>query len=634
MRVEGLCNRDVPCSGRQGSRRTQTARGGVRVGMLFAVCVLSAACNRPSALVPSNGVIRLGNSAAHLSLGSVSRPVLEGLDAERSLEIPSIGGGTLEVAAGVVPAKDGSRSNGRCRVSFTAKGPATPTMQSVVFELDVKPEDRWTETRVDLPAAPSGAILKMDCEHPDAVVWAQPLLFPDSAVPSAPLVIVLSLDTLRADHVTGFGNPATATPALASLASEGVPFTAATSPYTWTLPSHFALFYSRMYGFPPNVGPLPGLAGLLAERGFATAGFTGGGFVSASLHFDLGFDRYADYNASTYGRTEIDLLPEVLDDAGNWIAEHESSPSFVFLHTYAIHDPPPGQRVQFIANEAHPVAELTPEQVVVARDYYSQLAGRVDKILAPFFENLKVIAKSRPTMLVVLSDHGEAFREHGNLRHGLSGPNVTLHDELVHVPMIFWAPGIVGARQPVTFPFSLLDVAPTLLASAGVDVPPSMVGRNFWALLRGGPWQFVERYRSRWDDAVVSYKSSGWGVPGSWASRTASRKRIVRVRAAAEKANVETYDLGADPGERNNLAERDRYQFAVAAIDELRELLGRLVIHPTDPGGGLPVCPHCSFDDIEMFWELVLRHPGEAAGAGRPIDPATQQRLRALGYVD
>jgi arylsulfatase A-like enzyme len=634
MRVGNRSQRNVPHPKRAASRCTPPIRGVARAGLLLAACILSAACDRPAAFAPSGGAIRLGPSAVHRMAGSVSRPVLDGMGGSLSVEAAPLAGGTLELAATVVPAEDGSRSNAHCRVSFVANGPTAAAARPVVVELDVKPEDRWTETTLRVPAAPSGAILTMDCPEPGSVAWAQPLLLAGTAATRAPLLIVLSLDTLRADHVTGFGNPAKATPALARLASEGVAFTAAASPYTWTLPSHWSLFYSRMYGFPPGTPPLAGLASLLAERGFATAGFTGGGFVSARLHFDLGFDRYTDYNASASGRAEIDLLPEVLGDAGDWIEDHASSPSFVFLHTYAMHDPPPSERNRLFRTEAEPAIELTAEQVAVAREYYGELAGRLDTILAPFFEKLKTVAKDRPTMLVVLSDHGEAFREHGNLRHGVSGPDVTLHDELVHVPMIFWAPGVVGAREAMTYPFSLLDVAPTLLASVGVDSPPGMVGRNFWPLLRGGLSLSGERDQSRWNDAAVSYKSSGWGVPGAWASRTATRKRIVRVRAAAGTANVEAYDLDADPGERVNLAESDRRGFAVAAIDELKELLGRLEIDPTEKSGGLPLCPHCAFEDIERFWDLVLPNAGAAAGQSRPIDPATQQRLRALGYLN
>jgi len=610
--------------GRSGTIRPMAA--------LVAACLAATACNRSAAFDARAATVRLGRSADHLRIGGVSRPILDQPRGRVSIEVPAMDGCTLELAAAPAPATGVAPAKPRhCRASFDARTSSSP----LVREFDIDDEHRWSEIHVALPTSSQGATLTLECEDPASVVWAQPLLLPSVSATSAPLIIVLSLDTLRADHVTGFGTPAIPTPSLAAIASEGIALTAAVSPYTWTEPAHFSLFYSRLYGFPPTTRPVAGLVSRLSDAGFATAGFTGGGFVGSDFHFHVGFDRYAEYTDP--GKSDIDSFPGVLADAGQWIEDHKAAPSFVFLHTYAVHELPPSELENHGAGLFPPTVKVSPQELETAREFYGQLVGRVDAALAPFFAKLRTIADERATLLVVLSDHGEAFREHGNFRHGSSGSNVTLHDEVIHVPMMFWAPGIIPAKRVSTYPFSLLDVAPTLLAAVGLSAPPSMVGRDFWPLLHGQWGRVLARHRSGWDTPVVSYKDAGLDAPAAWSTRTAALKRIVNRPRKPGPQDVEIYDLATDPGERINLAARAPADTLATVVSELKEPLSRVEAGAPATGEALPVCPHCKWESFAAFWETVLppREVKSGDGSAEPtLDPETRKRLQALGYLN
>jgi arylsulfatase A-like enzyme len=535
----------------------------------------------------------------------------------------------LEVAAVTTEAKE---ANGpvHCRAEV-AIGDSSPPL---ILGVDVSREKRWTERSLSVPSAPAGATLTLSCDE-STVVWAQPLLLPAAA--PAPLVVLLSLDTLRADHVTGFAEPAIPTPALAAIGGEGLRFRAAASPYTWTYPSHFALFYSHLYGFSPARRPLIGLAEALGNAGYATAGFTGGGFVGAEYHFERGFDRYAEYDSASVDGNEIAVLPSVLADAERWIDGHAASPSFLFLHTYAVHQVPPGEREQKDYGFLVSGQGVTPEKAETARRFYGDLVGRLDAALTPFFDRLRRLAAERPVLLVVLSDHGEAFSEHHNFRHGSSGSLVTLHDELVHVPMMFWSPGIVKPGRESKHPFSLLDVAPTLYAALGVKAPAGVEGRDFWPLVADEWGQTLAGLQSDWSDAVVSYRDTGMDAPAAWSMRTAELKRIVSPSGFPGVVTNEVYDLAADPAEKVDLAAQDRVGSAATAMDELGKLLRRLGVAGEAAVDGFPVCPDCALERRRAYWASVLPDGALAPRGGDTepeLDPDTRKRLQALGYLN
>lgn len=491
------------------------------------------------------------------------------------------------------------------------------------FDLDLA-KSGWQQIRIDFPGSWVGR-LSLGCaasaaETP-AVEWAQPVLVP-VRTPRAPppLVVLISLDTMRADHVEGFGGADGSTPALRRLGMEGMRFVNATAESTWTLHSHFAMLYSTLLGLPVREAPLRSLADALADRGFVTTAFTGGGFMSRDFQFHRGFDRFVEYDGRRYLGAEVKMLPEMLRDATDLIDRHASLPLFLFLHTYAVHQP---TQAEVDWTRAH--GEFTPfhptaAQIDDARRFYEELVRETDRELAGFFEFLRALNRRRPVLLVVTSDHGEAFGEHANFRHGW-GPSIGLYEELSRIPLIVWGPGRVPSGKVSDRPVMLADVAPSLLASQGVAVPASMRGDDLWGLWTDAAG---ESSSPRQPAASLSYTQH------QWAMRNATRKLIVGLPPGAP-GSVELYDLAADPGEKRNLAAAAPEQVA-ASKAELRSLLAHFGLSADGSAEGLPACPLCEWDQLAAFWDQAF--PSETVAGTEDIHPDTAERLRALGYLN
>ena len=437
-----------------------------------------AACAPPETLHPEAGTVRIGNSNDYRKLGDATRPIVgESSSSTVSLEVGTAPAGWLEIEAGLV-GQDTTGLPIDCVVDYRAAG-----QKRVRKQITLQTPNKWHEARLEVTAVLSGATLVLDCDEARSVVWSQPRIVPTDTEAAQPLIVLLSLDTLRADHVSGFLEAKDLTPGLGSLGEEGIRFQSSVSQFTWTLPSHFALFYSRMFGFPTAIRPVAGLAQLLSEQGFATGGFTGGGFVGSIFRFHYGFDSYAEYDATALGKMDIELLEGTLEDAEKWIERYESVPSFAFVHTYAVHEVTPAEVELAKKYKGIMAVQPSAEQVAEAARFYVDLVEETDRRLTKFFDYLRGVAERRPVLVVVLSDHGEAFGEHDNFRHGIGGASVTLHDEVVRIPLIFWGPSVLADIADVSGPAMLLDIAPTLLAAVGTERPASMVGRDFWPML-------------------------------------------------------------------------------------------------------------------------------------------------------
>lgn len=491
------------------------------------------------------------------------------------------------------------------------------------FDLDLATVG-WKQLPVEFPGSWVGR-LSVGCTGPaptaPAVEWAQPVLVPVRRPASPPpLVVLISLDTMRADHVEGFGGAEGSTPALRRLGMEGIRFVNATAESTWTLHSHFAMLFSTLLGLPVRDAPLRSLADALADRGFVTTAFTGGGFMSRDFQFHRGFDRFVEYDGRRYLGAEVKMLPEILRDATDLIDRHASLPLFLFLHTYAVHQP---TQVEVDWTRTHGDFTLfhpTAAQIDDARRFYENLVRETDRELAGFFEFLRELNRRRPVLLVVTSDHGEAFGEHANFRHGW-GPSIGLYEELSRIPFIVWGPGRVASGKVLDRPVMLADVAPSLLASQGAAVPVSMRGDDLWGLWTDAAG---ERGSPREPAASLSYTQQ------LWAMRNAKEKLIVGLPPGAPQS-VELYDLVADPGEKRNLAAAAPERVA-ALKAELRSLLAHFGLSADGSPEGLPACPLCEWDQLAAFWDQAF--PSETLAGSDDIHPDTAERLRALGYLN
>jgi len=596
--------------------RPGTASCALVLGALLATDALGVA----EPLRVEHPVRRLGVRAGYLKLGGVTKPVLAPNAAGRvEIGLDDVPAGRLHVASGILPGKRRLSGRYRCEVSLSGR-----VRRSLATVEVVGGRDAWVATSVPLDGT-RGARMVLECPKAGAarrrIAWAQPLLVPEEPVPAQPLIVVVSLDTLRADHVSGFGAPAGTTPALARLGSEGIRFVHTTAEATWTLPSHFSLFYGRLYGFLPSNLPAQGLAQLLAEHGYVTVALTGGGFMGSLFRFHVGFDDFAEYDAHLQGTSDVRMLPAVLADVRAAIARFDGAPLFLFVHTYAVHELTPKERA-WASRRNGDLAQAPPSPALIrwARDFYGGLVRKTDRVLAPFLMELRRAARERPVLLVVMSDHGEAFGEHHNFRHGDDGPRVTLHEEVVRVPLVVWGPSMVARGVVSSRPTMLSDIAPSILAAAGIPKGATMTGENLWPLMS---------VDASGDGPVPSWRASISRGTLGWVLRSTSHKLTFEL-CAVGPCRLELYALDRDPEERRNLAKS--HPRAVAA------LIGRLSRRVASLTGVLgmegmpPMCPLCGYDQTAAFWDQVL---SEARVDERPgVDAATRERLRALGYAD
>lgn len=313
-------------------------------------------------------------------------------------------------------------------------------------------------------------------------------------------VILISLDTLRADRLGAYGYEGATSPFLDRLAAErGLVFERVVAQYPGTLISHMSMLtglYPQEHGVLPPASVLalevPLLAEMLSARGALTAGHTEGGFVDGDFGFSRGFEVWTDTAYSddrdierTLGRG-VEFLRRVPKPHALAIVENVDQPFFLFLHTYSIHDPytpppdygfdsgdalepPPTGETLKLANDGFIDVPQGIVEEYSAR--YDASIRYVDEVLRGFFDDLRKVGLLGQTAVIITSDHGEAFGEHGRLGHEQTYP------EELHVPLILIHPDLDrGYRVPT--PVELIDVAPTVLDLLGVDSETAMSGRS------------------------------------------------------------------------------------------------------------------------------------------------------------
>ncbi len=298
-----------------------------------------------------------------------------------------------------------------------------------------------------------------------------------------PSVLLLVIDTLRADHVHCLGYGRDITPTLDSLAAAGVLFTACQSQSTWTLPAMASLHTGTterthgagtrgesFYGLTPE---LPTLAGLLGEEGYSSFGLFNAPVMSERFGFTRDFQSW-----DTEGCMEPLDAESVVDRALEWLDAGERGRFFMFLHFFDPHYPyaAPGSDpwldsipftdVRIAVSEG----DLTDAQLERMVDLYDVEIGYCDDQIGRLMEGLRERGLAEGTIVVVVSDHGEEFLEHGRVFHGQQ-----LFQETVHVPMIITGPG-VPRDSVVSKPVGLFDVMPTVMHLCGLPAPSQVEG--------------------------------------------------------------------------------------------------------------------------------------------------------------
>jgi arylsulfatase A-like enzyme len=443
--------------------------------------------------------------ALDVKLGGETRPTLlltEGT--EVACSIPEGGTWLLEVGVGLPPL---SRRAGRVDVILEQGG-----AEQLLGVLEATTRS-WRDTTLAVRIQSGGARLRFTCTGGEAFLGA-PVLAAGGAsngLPrSRPSVLLISLDTARADHLAPWGTMDLA-PGLASFAQRGVVFERAISQAPVTEPSHHSILTGlqvprhRAVNQAPLPEDIPSLAGILADAGYRTAAFTDGGLVSAAFGFSRGFERYWEDTASSRDKEHLD---DILSRCEEWLHRVQPQPWFAFVHTYQAHAPymnhHDGVSPTVMVNPAQEPVELeglaaqvsverwgsagpdsrspgAAELLGIAKQNYESEIRYLDEHVSRFLTSLDAHGLLDKAIVVVLSDHGEGFFEHGLLSH-----NNSLYEELIRVPLLIRFPRDLYAGTRVSQVVETVDILPTVLEYLKLDVPPSIDGVSLLGACRTG----------------------------------------------------------------------------------------------------------------------------------------------------
>jgi len=395
-------------------------------------------------------------------------------------------------------------------------------------------------------------------------------------------VLLVSLDTVRADHLGCYRYAAAQTPRIDALASTGLRFEHATTVAPLTLPAHSSLMtgtFPGWHGVRDNGGfyledDQLTFAEILRDKGFRTGGFIGAFVLDRRWGIAQGFDRYFDdFDLDSFpsgGGMDSIQRPgsEVVDRALEWLQAEPGRPFFAWVHLYDAHTP---------YDAPEPFRSRFPR----TRDgaYDAEIAS-ADSQVGRLLDALRADGRLDETLVVVVADHGEMLGEHGELTHGFF-----VYEAATHIPLIFSGPGVPAAV--VSDQVRIVDVLPTALSVLGIPIPKPVQGANLMPLARGAHLGLVAHAES-W------YPRYHYG----WSElRSISDGRFKLIRAPRS----ELYDLSTDPRE-----EQDRSSENTSRL----EVSGRA---------------------LEEFESRVSR-AGVQRGP-RAIDPDAEERLAALGYV-
>ena len=431
-----------------------------------------------------------------------------------------------------------------------------------------------------------------------------------------PNVVLVVVDTLRADRLPEYGFELPTSGALAELFAASTRFECVRSTSSWTPPAVASIFTGVL---PARLGirglgarRLPdaarSLAELLAARGWRTAGFSHNLLVTSKSRFDQGFERFSAFEG---GDQVYPDASEMVAEAVEWLDDESARPFFLYLQPMNVHGPywvpPEHQRVLLGRDPGRAFPYLGPihravmdggprRRELVSAEMVTGLHERYATAVRYTLDRLgEVVAELRRrglyerSLIVVTSDHGEELYDHGGFSHGY-----TLHEEVVRVPLFVKLPGSARGRQAVTTPASLVDVAPTILELLGIEPPPGLDGRSLAAEIAGTAAAAAER------ELALELDEPRHGVARGL---VAGRHKLIEVeRDHQGRAGVKLlFDLAEDPAERTDVA---------AARPELAAELSRRL--------------------AAVFAGLHARALPGAAPLEDETDPAA---LRALGYL-
>jgi arylsulfatase A-like enzyme len=456
--------------------------------------------------------------------------------------------------------------------------------------------------------------------------------------PERPNVLLITIDTLRADHLGCYGAPREDSPRIDALAAAGVRFTRATSQVPLTLPSHTSILTSTcppVHGVRDNArfrfgDTAPTLAGILRGAGYRTAAFVSAFVLDSRFGLDRGFETYNDeiQNQALFyftsasppfalagGMKLLGLAPpykperkadRTTDAAIAWLEANRSQRFFLWIHYFDPHgplNPPPPYDILHLPPEADPDAfrrsvediiavqgmsdarALSAEEIDGIRVLYRGEVTFTDHHVGRLLDTIESLGLADRTLTVLTADHGQSLAEHDYIGHSMQ-----LYDDILRVPLILHQPGRIAPGRTVDNLVQSIDIMPTILRHTGVEVPGSCRGRDLHALIdrmdggAGDPPAYLETLHPRGRAAQLVGLATG-------------RYKYIR---ALEGTREELYRIDRDPGETTDLSssEPERVQ---AMRRELQDLLAGME----------------SYADAHEI----------------PIDARTMEAMKALGYV-
>jgi arylsulfatase A-like enzyme len=449
--------------------------------------------------------------------------------------------------------------------------------------------------------------------------------------PARPNVVLVSIDTLRADHLSAYGYARPTSPNIDRLAREGTVFARAYASSSWTIPSHMTMFTSlppSLHGVDDVGRKLDPARITLAERfrdsGYQTAAVVSGPTMHAAFGFDQGFDRYENTTAfededftrgdatrptaATRQRSHQEVTGNVVAERVERFIDDARPPFFLFVHFWDPHYdyiPPPPYDTRFdpswkgdfdFSNVEFNMA-ISPDMPARAFRHlvalYDGEIASTDAAVGRVIASLEQRGWLDGTLVALTADHGEEFFEHGNKGH-----MTTLFEEVLHVPLIFRMPSLVRAGARSDAIFGSVHLMPTLLGVAGLRAGPEAVGTDLSEHLAGddpppGLWAFAElSLRRRFP---------------LYAARVGPRKYLAEVTGTNPLAlGMSYYGLESDPEEQHPRPTTD--DAAMEFEERLREHLAEM-------------------DAVRAAL------PREKDGAGAELSEETKRQLRALGYI-
>jgi arylsulfatase A-like enzyme len=477
--------------------------------------------------------------------------------------------------------------------------------------------------KINLPPQEQRArlILTTEGEEGSFSFWYNPVLFSEGS--NDRNVILISIDTLRADHLGCYGYKKETSPTIDSLAQDSALFLNTYSSSPWTLPAHVSLLTSlfgvnhQVYYEKETIDPkILTLADVLRQNHFFCSAFTGEGFVSSIYGFSKGFDSYREGEGGVHLQNSAELVSSQVSE---WLESNRNKNFFLFIHTFQPHDPydsPPPYNTMFLGeNPSWTNLDLL-QYLGGSRGIYKRLSenqkenliglydGEIryvdDGLIKPLIQKLKEMNLYGQTMIVFTSDHGEEFYDHGGWTHGQD-----LYDESLKVPLLIKFPESNFKGKKIESIVRLIDIMPTILDEMGIDSRTlELDGQSLVPVLKG---------KEKGDRIFLADRGANVmnsNVPQRRAINQGRYKLILNKEPSPEDLafflspppltpSLELYKLDNDPHEREN------------RVRDYSRLVNQMVRIIND-----------------IYKKGKKRKPGETV-----IDENVREQLRALGYI-